>query len=84
MRTETTTLRELTVRYAVKSNDAGRPVMIGRTLTTPRDSAAVLMPLLQHEPSEVFAALFLSTRHHVIGYHEVGRGTLDTVHTSRP
>ena len=37
------------------------------------------MPLLQHEPSEVFAVLFLSTRHHVLAYHEVGRGTLDTV-----
>ena len=39
----------------------------------------VLVPLLQHEPSEVFAVLFLGTRHHVLAYHEVGRGTLDTV-----
>jgi DNA repair protein RadC len=48
-------------------------------LTTPRESVSVLMPLLQHEPSEVFAVLFLSTRHSVLAYHEVGRGTLDTV-----
>lgn len=79
MATETMRLRELTVRYAVKRDDEGRPVMIGRVLTTPRDSAAVLVPLLQHEPSEVFAVLFLSTRHHVLAYHEVGRGTLDSV-----
>ena len=72
-------MRELTVRYAVKRDDEGRPVMTGRVLTTPRESAAVLVPLLQHEPSEVFAVLFLSTRHHVLAYHEVGRGTLDTV-----
>ena len=76
---ETTPLRELTVRYAPKKDDEGRPVMIGRTLMTPREAAAVLVPLLQHEPSEVFAVLLLSTRHVVIAYHEVGRGTLDTV-----
>ena len=79
MATETRRLRELTVRYTVKRDDEGRPVTIGRTLTTPRESASVLMPLLQHEASEVFAVLFLSTRHHVLAYHEVGRGTLDTV-----
>ncbi len=79
MSTETMRLRELTVRYAVKRDDEGRPVMIGPVLMTPRESAAVLVPLLQHEPSEVFAVLFLSTRHHVLAYHEVARGTLDTV-----
>jgi DNA repair protein RadC len=79
MATETIRLRELTVRYAVKRDDEGRPVMIGRVLMTPRESAAVLVPLLQHEPSEVFAVLFLSTRHHVLAYHEVGRGSLDAV-----
>lgn len=40
-------LRELKVRYAVKRDDEGRPVMIGRALMTPRESAAVLVPLLQ-------------------------------------
>ena len=79
MTTETRRLRELTVRYAVKRDDEGRPVRIGRTLTIPRESASVLMPLLQHEPSEVFAVLMLSTRHAVLAYHEVGRGTLDAV-----
>ena len=79
MATETMRLRELTVRYAVKRDAEGRPVMIGRAIMTPRESAAVLVPLLQHEPSEVFAVLFLSTRHQVLAYHEVARGTLDTV-----
>jgi DNA repair protein RadC len=79
MPTETTRLRELTVRYAVKKDADGRPVMIGRMLITPLEAAAVLVPLLQHEPSEVFVVLLLSTRHHVLAYHEVARGTLDTV-----
>ena len=79
MPTETTRLRELTVRYTVKKDDGGRPVVVGRVLMTLRDSAAVIVPIFQHEPSEVFGVLFLSTRHRVIAYHEVGRGTLDTV-----
>lgn len=75
---ETTRLRELTIRYTVKRDRRGRPIALGHTLTTPRDSAVVLVPLLQHEPSEVFAILCLSTKRRVIAYHEVGRGTLDT------
>ena len=75
---ETTRLRELTVRYTVKRDGRGRPVALGHTLTTPRDSAAILVPLLQHEPSEVFAILCLCTKRRVIAYHEVSRGTLDT------
>jgi DNA repair protein RadC len=77
MQTETMRLRELTIRYAVKQDHEGRAVLIGRMLNTPREAAAALMPLLQHEPSEVFAILCLSTKHRVIGYHEVSRGTLD-------
>ena len=74
---ETTRLRELTVRYTVKRDGDGQPVILGQARPTPRDSAAILSPLLQHEPSEVFAILCLSTKRHVIAYHEVSRGTLD-------
>ena len=77
MQTETTRLRELTIRYAVKKDHDGQPVVIGWTVSTPRESALALMRLLQHEPSEVFAILCLSTKHRVIAYHEVSRGTLD-------
>ena len=37
-----------------------------------------LMTLLQDEPAEVFAILCLTTKHRVIAYHEVSRGTLDS------
>lgn len=76
--TETTRLRELTVRYTVKRDGRGRPVALAHALTTPRDSAAILVPLLQHETSEVFGILCLSTKRRVIAYHEVSRGTLDS------
>jgi hypothetical protein len=59
MQTETMQLRELTVRYSVKKGDVGEPVMVPGAVTTPAESAAVLMPLLQHEATEVFAILCL-------------------------
>ena len=76
MQTDTITLRELTIRYSVKADVTGQPVVIGRTLSTPAASAAALAALLQDEPGEVFAILCLSTKHRVIAYHEVSRGTL--------
>ena len=77
MQTETTKLRELTIRYAVRRDTAGRHVLIGRTLNSPKDAAAAFLATLQDEPSEVFAMLCLTTKHRVIAYHEVSRGTLD-------
>jgi DNA repair protein RadC len=77
MQTDTITLRELTIRYSVKADTEGHPICVGRTLTTPAESAAVLMALLQDEPGEVCAILCLSTKRQVIAYHEVSRGTLN-------
>ena len=71
-------LRELTVRYAVKTGVDGAPVRIDRVVSAPRECANVLRTLLQDEPAEVFAILCLTTKHRVIAYHEVSRGTLDT------
>lgn len=78
MQTETMRLRELTVRYSVKKDGDGQPVVVGRALNAPRDAASALVTLLQDEPSEVFAILCLTTKHRVIAYHEVSRGTLDS------
>lgn len=77
MTTGTTRLRELTIRYTVKKDDAGHTVSVGRQIGSPRECAAALATILQDQPSEVFGILCLSTKHCVIGYHEVSRGTLD-------
>ena len=77
MQTETIRLRELRIRYAVRTDADGRPVVLGRTLSRPRDVAHVLMTLLQDEAAEVFGILCLTTKHRVIAYHEVSRGALD-------
>ena len=75
---ETTRLREMTLRYAVKQDADGAPILVDHALAAPRDAAQLLMRLLQDEASEVFAILLLSTRHHVLAYYEVSRGTLDS------
>ena len=67
MQTDTITLRELTIRYAVKTDAAGEPILVGRKVSTPADSAAVFTTMLPDEASEVFAILCLSTKHRVLG-----------------
>ena len=79
MQPDTIRLRELTLRYDVKRDLDGREIHIGPRLRTPHDSAELLMAVLQNQPSEVFAIVCLSTRHNVIAYHEVARGTLGSV-----
>ena len=46
-------------------------------IQSPQDSAAYLKARLCHLPHEVFACLFLDTRHRVLGYEELFRGTID-------
>src|SRR5437667_4214037 len=77
MQTATMTLRELTVRYSVKKSSEGQPIVIGRVVNRPSEAAPALIAILQDEPAEVFAILCLTTKHRVIAYHEVSRGTLD-------
>lgn len=64
-------VRELMVTYRVTERSLSAPV------STPREAAAFLAPILAHEPVEVFLAVFLNTRHRVIAFHEAARGTLD-------
>jgi DNA repair protein RadC len=66
-------LRELKILYA-----PGRRVDHDnrRACTQPRDAAAILIPLLQDQPSEVFAVLLLDTRLRVLAFHECARGQL--------
>jgi hypothetical protein len=44
--TTATTLRELTVRYTVKTDANGQPIPLGPSCTTPEMSAAILTRLL--------------------------------------
>ena len=49
----------------------------GRVLTEPRHVFSHLQTLLQYHEYEVFAVLLLDSKHRVIGFRELFRGTLD-------
>lgn len=49
----------------------------GPALRSPSDSGAFLSAQLRHRPYEVFACLYLDNRHHVLGFEELFRGTID-------
>lgn len=49
----------------------------GRTLTSPKEVFSHLQALLADYEHEVFALLLLDSRHRVIAFREVFRGTLD-------
>lgn len=72
-------LRELRITYT-RSRE---PVTLDRRgIRTPADSAAVLVPILRDEPQEIFGVLVLTTKHTIIGFHEVHRGALAEVEVS--
>jgi DNA repair protein RadC len=77
MPTGTARLRELTVRYSVRKDTNDEPIIVARSLINVPAAAAAFMALLKDEPAEVFGILCLTTKHQVIAYHEVSRGTLD-------
>ncbi|HHH38342.1 MAG TPA: JAB domain-containing protein, partial [Sedimenticola sp.] len=49
----------------------------GEALTSPEVTRAFLLRQLRDHPYEVFAALFLDTRHRLIAYEPLFRGTVD-------
>jgi len=51
----------------------------GRALTEPKHVFNHLQTLLQYHEHDVFALLLLDTKHRVIGFRELFRGTLDGV-----
>jgi DNA repair protein RadC len=67
--------REAKTRY-VRRPDC--PLPAGRHFSTPRDTAAFLIPLLAPEVVEVGVVLTLDVKHRLIAFHEISRGTLDS------
>ncbi|MBY2956609.1 MULTISPECIES: RadC family protein [Gammaproteobacteria] len=49
----------------------------GNALKKPNDACDFLRLMLVGEPNEIFAALFLDTRHQVLAYEPLFRGTID-------
>lgn len=67
-------VRELVVSYR------RRHVMSAsgsRSVSTPAEAASVFASIMGEEAVEVFGFLSLTTRHHLIAYHQISRGGID-------
>ena len=76
-------VRELVVAY--RSQTIQTQVPYGTLLATPHDVALLAAALetspgvrFDEEPCEVAAVLALSTKHHLLAFHVLSRGSLDT------
>ncbi|MEQ1907559.1 MAG: JAB domain-containing protein [Vicinamibacterales bacterium] len=78
-------VREFVCTYRTLRDDQGQTVHLPTlALNEPRTAAATLAPLLASEAVEVFAVACLSTRHHLLAWHVLSRGTRSSTLVSLP
>ena len=78
-------VRELVVAYRSLRDSDGRVVDVPTVaLNNPRNAAAVLGPLIADQSVEVFGVACLSTRHRLLAWHVLSRGTRDSAPVSLP
>ena len=78
-------VRELVVAYRSLRNSDGRVVDVPAVaLNNPRNAAAVLGPLVSDQAVEVFGVACLSTKHRLLTWHVLSRGTRDSTPVSLP
>lgn len=69
-------VRELRVAYRRRRVHKSADIPDG-PLSTPAECAPIILRLLQHESVEVLLALYLSTRHEMLCFQGLSRGSLD-------
>ena len=78
-------VRELVLAYRSLRNSDGRVIDVPAVaLNNPRNAAAVLSPLIADQPVEVFGVACISTRHRLLAWHVLSRGTRDSTPVSLP
>ena len=78
-------VREFVCTYRTLRDDQGQAVRLPtEALSDPRIAAATLAPLLANETVEVFAVACLSTRHRLLAWHVLSRGTRSSTSISMP
>jgi DNA repair protein RadC len=78
-------VRELVYAYRSLRGSDGRVVDVPSVaLNTPRNAAAVLAPLIADQPVEVFAVVCVSTKHRLLAWHVLSRGTRASTPVSMP
>lgn len=78
-------VRELVYAYRPVCDSSGRVVDVPSvTLQNARTAATVFAPLLAGQPVEVFAVACLSTKHRLLAWHVLSRGTRSSTPVSLP
>ena len=78
-------VREFVCAYRTLRDDQGHAVKLPtKALSDPRIAAVTLAPLLASETVEVFAVACLSTRHQLLAWHVLSRGTRSSTSISLP
>ena len=78
-------VREFVCTYRTLRDDQGQTVRLPTlALSDPRIAAATLAPLLADETVEVFAVACLSTKHRLLAWHVLSRGTRSSTPISLP
>ncbi len=78
-------VREFVCSYRPLRDEEGRTVQLPSVaLDHPRVAASTLAPLLGGESVEVFAVACLSTRHRLLAWHVLSRGTRQSTPVSLP
>ena len=78
-------VRELVCAYRPLRDSHGRVVDVPTVLLKdPRTAAVVLAPLIADQPVEVFAVACVSTKHRLLAWHVLSRGTRDSTPVSMP
>ena len=78
-------VRELVCAYRPLRDGDGRVVDVPTVfLKDPRTAAVVLAPLIADQPVEVFAVACVSTKHRLLAWHVLSRGTRDSTPVSMP
>jgi DNA repair protein RadC len=78
-------VREFVCAYRTLRDDRGQAVRLStKALNDPQTVAATLAPLLASEPVEVFGVACLSTRHQLLAWHVLSRGTRSSTSISLP
>ena len=78
-------VREFVCAFRPLRDADGRPVAVPTLyVDSPQAAFTALGPLLAHESVEVFAVACLSTRHRVLSWHVLSRGTRSATSVSLP
>ena len=78
-------VREFVCTYRTLRDDQGQAIRLPTlALSDPRIAAATLAPLLANETVEVFAVACLSTKHRLLAWHVLSRGTRSSTPISLP